>query len=281
MPHPRSSVPRWQRALITGASSGIGEAFARELAEAGTHLVLVARRTDRLAQIADELRQHGIEIEILGADLSQRSQVQLVAARLADEADPIDLLINNAGSSVWGQFDQQPIEVHEELLAVLVTAPMVLTHAAASAMALRGRGTILNISSTCGNGPVPQLASYGGAKAFINNFSQAVAAELGRSRVVVTTVVPGLTRTPIHEVSGQPIDTSSGAWMDPRSVARHALKAAAAGRRHVITGRRNRVESLFTPRYPYRLGGRILRVALRPTLVQQRWRTHRAARNRP
>src|SRR4029079_7734846 len=99
----------------------------------------------------------------------------------------------------WGRFDQQPIEAQEALLAVVAGAPMILTHAAAATMATRRAGTIINISSTAGTGPVPHLATYSGAKAFVNNFTQAVGIELRRSGVVVTTVVPGPTRTRIND----------------------------------------------------------------------------------
>jgi len=221
MPKRPSTRPRWQRALITGASSGIGAEFARTLAAEGTTLVLVARRVALLETVADECRRAGATVETLAADLSDREQVQMVAERLRTDADPIDLLVNNAGITVWGRFDQQPIERHEDLVAVLVTAPMVLTHAAANSMVSARVGTIINISSTAGNGPVPDLASYSGAKAFINNFSQAVSRELRRSGVNVTTVAAGPTRTPINDVSGHPIDTTGREWMEPRGSARH------------------------------------------------------------
>ena len=277
MPKPQRSVPRWQRALITGASAGIGAAFARELAAEGTALVLVARRTAPLETIANELREVGVDVEILVADLSDRAQVQRVADRVSATTDPVDLLINNAGISVWGRFDQQPIDRHEELLAVLVTAPMILTHAAAAAMTSRGAGTILNVSSLAGNGPVPELASYSGAKSFINTFSQAVSRELHRSGVVVTTVVPGQTRTQINDAAGHPIDTTGRDWMEPQKVVRQALAAAAAGRRHVIPGRRNRLEAMFTPRYPNGYGGLILRVGWAPMVVYRKLKERRSA----
>jgi short-subunit dehydrogenase len=275
MPKRHSSVPRWQRALVTGASSGIGAAFARELAAEGSALVLVARRADHLAEVADECRQAGVDVEILVADLSERAQVQRVADRASAQTDPVDLLINNAGITVWGRFDQQPIDRHEELLAVLVTAPMILTHAAAAAMASRGGGTIVNVSSTAGNGPVPDLASYSGAKAFINTFSQAVSREMRRSGVVVTTVVPGPTRTQINDAAGNPINTTGREWMEPQAVVRLALNAASGGRRHIIPGRRNQVEAIFTPRFPNGYGGLILRFVWAPMVLHRKWKERR------
>jgi short-subunit dehydrogenase len=275
MPKRSPSGPRWQRALITGASSGIGATFARALAAEGTALVLVARQPGRLETMADECRRAGVAVETLAVDLSDRAQVQLVAERLRSDPDPVDMLINNAGITVWGRFDQQSIDAHEELLAVVVTAPVILTHAAAAAMASRGAGTIINISSTVGNGPVPDLATYSGAKAFVNNFTQAVGIELRRSGVVVTTVVPGPTRTRINDHAGRPLDTTGREWMEPEIVVRQALAAAGAGRRHLITGRRNRLESLFTPRYPNGPGGIVLRAGWAPMTLLRKWKERR------
>jgi short-subunit dehydrogenase len=265
------SGPRWQRALITGASSGIGEAFARQLASEGTALLLVARRAAHLDTVADECRRAGVAVETLAADLSDHAQVRLVSERLCADVDPVDLLINNAGTTVWGRFDQQPIGRHEELVAVAVTAPMILTHAAAATMASRGSGTIVNVSSTAGNGPVPDLATYSGAKAFINNFTQAVSQELRGSGVTVTTVVPGPTRTRLNNIAERRLDATVREGMEPHIVVRQALAAASGGRRHVITGKRNRLEAFFTPRFPSGLGGLVLRAGWAPmTLLRKR-----------
>jgi short-subunit dehydrogenase len=153
---------------------------------------------------------------------------------------------------------------------------MILTHAAAATMTTRRAGTIINISSTAGNGPVPDLATYSGAKAFVNNFTQAVGIELRRSGVVVTTVVPGPTRTRINDAGGRALDTAGRDWMEPRVVVAQALAAAAAGRRHVITGARNRLEALFTPRYPSGPGGVALRAGWAPMTLLRKWKQRRA-----
>ena len=244
------SMPRWERALVTGASSGIGAEFARVLAAERTNLVLVARRQELLDALADELRREGVEVEVIRADLADRVQLESVAERVARSDVPIDLLINNAGISVAGAFHEQPLARHEELLAVCALAPMVLTHAAIRAMSARTTpGNIVNVSSVCGSGPIAGLASYSAAKGFLNNLSQSAAADIVGGNVIVTTVVPGPTRTAINAVAGAPLDTSGAQWMDPRDVARQSLDAAAEGRRHFVLGLVNRVRTALTPRF--------------------------------
>jgi hypothetical protein len=243
-------MPRWERALVTGASAGIGAEFARLLARERTHLVLVARREDLLDTLAAELRTNAVEVEVISADLADRAELERVAERVARSERPIDLLINNAGISVVGAFHEQPLARHEQLVAVCALAPMVLTYSAIRAMAARGgRGSIINVSSVCGSGPIAGLASYSAAKGFVNNLSQAAAADLDGGDIVVTTVVPGPTRTDIDEIAGMPLDTGGAEVMDPREVARQSLDAAAQGRRHVIPGYVNRVRMVLTPRF--------------------------------
>jgi short-subunit dehydrogenase len=243
-------VPRWQRALITGASSGIGEQFAQLLAEEGSDLVLVARREHLLHTLAERLRDAGIVVEVLCADLADRAQLDIVARRVLRSDSPIDLVVNNAGVSLAGRFHEQPLARHEELVAVCAIAPMVLTHAAMTAMSTRSiRGSILNVSSVCGSGPVAGLASYSAAKGFVNHLSQAAAADLGPGNVTITTVMPGPTRTAINDVGGTPLDTSGPEWMDPRDLARQSLDAADRGLRHFVPGYANRVRTALTPRF--------------------------------
>ena len=243
-------MARWDRALVTGSSSGIGEQFARELADERTDLVLVARRRELLDALAAELRDKGVEVEVLCADLTDRGQLELVAQRIAQSDAPIDLVINNAGVSVAGSFHEQPLARHEELVAVCAVAPMVLTHVAIRAMSARPRrGNVVNVSSVCGSGPIAGLASYSAAKGFVNNLSQAAAADLGDAKVTVTTVIPGPTRTSINAAGGTPVDTSGAEWMDPRDVAQQSLDAAHRGCRHFVPGYVNRVRAALTPRF--------------------------------
>jgi uncharacterized protein len=243
-------MARWKRALVTGSSSGIGEQFGCVLADERTDLVLVARRRELLDALAGELRSKGVAVEVLCADLADRAQLELVAERIARTDAPIDLVINNAGVSVAGNFHEQPLARHEELVAVCAIAPMVLTHAAIRAMSARQqRGNVVNVSSVCGSGPIAGLASYSAAKGFVNNLSQAAAADLGDDEITVTTVIPGPTRTSINTTGGTPLDTSGAEWMDPHDVAAQSLEAAHRGSRHFVPGYVNRVRNALTPRF--------------------------------
>ena len=250
-------MSRWTRALITGASSGIGEAFARKLASEGTDLVIVARREPLLQQLASQLQ--GIDVEVLRADLADDADVARVAQRLQQSDKPIDLLINNAGLSLFGGFQANSLEQHRHLVAVCALAPMTLMHAALQAMVERGRGNVINISSVCGSGPVGSLGSYSASKGFLNNLSQSAALDLaaaGHDDVVVTTVVPGPVKTPINEVAGTPVNMSG--WIEPDDFVPMVLDAAAAGKRLCVPERKNQLRNLLTPRYPYSTPGRFL-----------------------
>ncbi|MEO8696009.1 MAG: SDR family NAD(P)-dependent oxidoreductase [Acidimicrobiales bacterium] len=268
-------MSRWERALVTGASSGIGAEFARALAAEGTNLVLVARRLELLETLAAELRAKGVEVEVLRADLADRAQVEIVAERIARTDAPIDLLINNAGIAVAGAFHEQPLARHEELVAVCALAPMVLTHAAIRAMSARStRGNIINVSSVCGSGPITGLASYSASKGFLNHLSQAADADIRGRNVVVTAVMPGPTRTEINDLPGAPVDNNGAEVMDARDVAVQSLDAAAKGRRHFVPGFVNQVRTALTPRFSRgALGtGRnaMLTVGRKPSHVAQR-----------
>ena len=269
------TMSRWERALVTGASSGIGAEFARVLAAERTNLVLVARRKELLDALADELRSEGVEVEVIRADLADREQLEFVAARVARNDAPIELLINNAGIVVAGAFHEQPLARHEELVAVCAVAPMVLTHAAIRAMTARStRGNIVNVSSVCGSGPAAGLASYSAAKGFLNNLSQSAAADIVGRNVIVTTVVPGPTRTEIDDLPGAPVDNSGAEVMDARDVAMQSLDAAAAGRRHFVPGFVNRVRTALTPRFTGGAFGTsrnaVITIARKPSHVARR-----------
>jgi short-subunit dehydrogenase len=224
---------RWHRALVTGASEGIGEAFARELAARGADLVLVARRKDRLESIATELAsRHGVEAEVLAADLTKPSPLAEVEARLESDTRPIDLLVNNAGGASqhrpFLELDRDRLERDAYLNAL---ALLRLTHAAAEAMACRGEGNVINVSAGIAFYPLPGAAGYGAAKAFVNSLSEALDYELRDKGVRVTAVCPGFTRTGAQRRLGMNVDRVPDVlWMEPREVASAALRAAAKGR---------------------------------------------------
>jgi uncharacterized protein len=223
----------WQRALVTGASEGIGEAFARELASRGSDLVIVARRKDRLERLSAELAsRHGIEVEVLSADLTDQPALSAVEARLEADEQPIDLLVNNAG----GATQHRPfLELDRDRLArdayLNALALLRLTHAAGQAMARRGHGQVINVSAGVAFYPLPGAAAYGASKAFVNSLSEALAYELRDTGVRVTAVCPGFTRTGAQRRLGMNVERVPRVlWKEPEDVAVAALGAAARGR---------------------------------------------------
>ena len=223
----------WSRALVTGASEGIGEAFAREIAARGTHLVLVARREDTLGRLADELAaRRGIEVEPLAADLTEAAGLAAVEARLEASERPVDLLVNNAG----GASEHHPfLELDRDLLArdaqLNSLSLLRLTQAGAQAMAYRGGGNVINVSAGVAFYPLPGAAAYGAAKAFVNSLSEALEYELRPAGVGVTAVCPGFTRTNAQRRLGLRAERVPRVlWMEPGQVAVAALRAASRGR---------------------------------------------------
>ena len=231
-------MPDWQRALVTGASSGIGEAFARRLAADGADLVLVARSGETLERLADNLRaEHGGKVEVLPADLTTGDGRAPVVERLADDAAPVDLLVNNAGVGTSGAFGEIPVDRELALVDLNISALVTLTHAAVPAMRRHGRGGVINVSSLSGFQPYPFGATYGASKAFVTSFSKALHTELSGSGVRVLAVCPGFTRTNFQAAAGisrTPIP--DWLWLRPDQVAGEALAALAAGRSVRVPG---------------------------------------------
>ena len=236
-------IGTWNRALITGASSGIGRELARQLAAQGTDLVVVARSQERLQGLAAELgSEHHIQVEVLSADLSGRDQLDLVAQRIETEDRPIDLVINNAGFGFSGYFHELDLAGQSAMVDVNITALHRLSHAAARTMVPRERGGILNISSIAGYMVSPKSATYAATKSFVTSFSEALHEELRGFGITVTAVCPGLTHTEFHERAN--LDTSDYpdfAWQSAPDVANEALEALSTKQAKVITGNLNKV----------------------------------------
>ncbi len=222
----------WQRALVTGASSGIGEAFARRLAAGGTDLVLVARGAEALERLATHLRDtHRVAVDPLAADLSTAAGCATVAARLSDDVPPVDLLINNAGVGTSGAFGDIGLEREIDLITLNITALVRLTHAAVNAMRPRRHGGIINISSVTSFQPYPYGANYGASKAYVTSFSKALHTELAETGVRVLALCPGFTRTNFQSAAGiRRTPIPDWLWLTPNDVAREGLDALAAGR---------------------------------------------------
>lgn len=217
-------------ALITGASAGLGAEFARQIAAKHGDLVLVARRADALEELADELRRaHGVGVEVLTADLADENDVHRVAQRISDSANPIDLLINNAGFGLPLQFADNPIEDEVRHLRVHVEASMRLMHAALGVMRGRG-GRIINVASVAG---FISRSTYSACKSWLIGFSRWANGEYGRDGVSVTAVCPGFTHTTFHARMGlEPGKEGIPAimWLNAADVVREALRDAAKGK---------------------------------------------------
>ncbi|MFC4326689.1 SDR family NAD(P)-dependent oxidoreductase [Streptomyces andamanensis] len=216
-------------ALITGSTAGIGAAFARRLAADGHNLVLVARDTARLTEQATELHdRHGIEAEVLPADLASDEGIETVAARLGDRKNPVDLLVNNAGFGNKGRYLDVPMADELRMLKVHIEAVLRLTSAATAAMRERGRGGVVNVASVAAFVP---RGTYGASKAWVVQFTQGAARDLAGSGVRLMVLCPGFVRTEFHERAGMGTDNIPGwMWLDADKLVAAALADLARGR---------------------------------------------------
>ncbi|MER7044410.1 SDR family NAD(P)-dependent oxidoreductase [Streptomyces jumonjinensis] len=216
-------------ALITGATAGIGAAFARRLAADGHNLVLVARDTKRLQEQATELHdRHGVEAEVLTADLSLDEGIAAVETRLADRRDPVDLLVNNAGFGNKGRFLEVSMADELTMLKVHCEAVLRLTSAAAGAMRERGRGGVVNVASVAAFVP---RGTYGASKAWVVQFTQGTARDLAGTGVRMMALCPGFVRTEFHARAGMGTDNIPGwMWLDADKLVAAALTDLARGK---------------------------------------------------
>ncbi len=238
-------------ALVTGASSGIGESVAHKLGKAGVGMVLVARRKDRLEAIAAQYPN----VEVLVADLTTQSGLDAVISRLQSDSLPlIDLVVNNAGFGTSGAFVEADPQRLSNEISLNVNALTRISHEAIRQMQPRGRGFLLNVSSIASFQPGPELAVYAATKAFVTSLTEALHEELRGSGIRVTALCPGLTRTEFQSVSntsGLESTFPEFAWMSADDVARDGLRAVAEGRAICVPGLVNKslaTVSTFTPR---------------------------------
>ena len=228
--------------LVTGASSGIGKAFAELLARKGYAVVLTARRGDRLDALAGELNQkYGVTTHTIVADLAQPKASEQIAAELKSRNLVIDLLVNNAGYGVPGSYVNVSWGDHERFMQVMVTAVLDLTYRLLPGMIERGWGRIINIASVAGMVPAPAGHTlYGASKAFVIRLSEALAAENESKGVNVTAVCPGFTWSEFHDVTGtrDKMNNMPGLlWLKAEDVAREGYDAVMKGRPVVVNGR--------------------------------------------
>ena len=218
-------------AVVTGASSGIGRELARLAAADGYRTLLVARRQERLAELAAELREAtGLEARVAAADLTREAGLDAVAEAVGGDA--IEVLVNNAGFATWGPVEDTTEEALADVIALNIAALTRLTRRFLPSMRSHGRGFVLNVASTGAFLPGPDLAAYYASKAYVLSFSEALGEELRGSGVVVTCLCPGPTRTEFHEVAGM----GDAPFMD-RLWFMSAGRAAAAGWSGLTRGR--------------------------------------------
>lgn len=231
-------------ALVTGASAGIGQAFAERLARDGYDLTIVARSGERLDALAHRLRgDHGVEVEVLAADLTQGLDVSRAEGRI-QEVPALDLLVNNAGFGTYGRFADLPVEGEIAEINLNVVALVRLTRAALPRMIDRGAGGIINVSSMAGFQAAPFNATYGATKAYVTSFTEAIHEELRGTGVQVQALCPGFTRTEFQDRAG--IDVSglpSLAWMSADAVVDSSLAALDSSDVVHVPGFTNRVVS--------------------------------------
>lgn len=216
-------------ALITGASAGLGLEFARQYAEEGFDLVLVARTGSRLHELAEECgSRFGVTAEVLIADLVDRAALERVAERVRSTEAPIDVLVNNAGLGLKKSFTENPLEREEAAFDLMCRAVLVLSHAAATTMKGRGSGEIINVSSVAS---FIAGGTYSAAKAYVTVFTEGLATELAGTGVTATALCPGFTHTEFHERGEMDVSNLPEiAWLNAPDVVRTAIADSRAGK---------------------------------------------------
>ncbi|HTU29081.1 MAG TPA: SDR family oxidoreductase [Solirubrobacteraceae bacterium] len=259
-------------ALVTGASAGIGAEIARQLARRGHSVVLVARRKDRLEQLAAELNaEHSVRAETLGCDLSKAASRQRLPGRIASLGLEIDVLVNNAGFATGGAFHLSDPARELDQLRVLVEAPVALCSEFLPGMVRRGSGAVLNLASTAGMQPLPYSAGYSAAKAYILTFSEALHHELKGSGVTVTALAPGPVSTEFWDVAGWEVGSGQTfesavprpAWVSAEQAAEAGIKGLEAGHRVVVPGLPMRAAMLASQHVPHALKLPVIEWAMR------------------
>ncbi len=235
---------RNRTALVTGASSGIGTEIARELARRGYGVTLVARREDRLRELADELEATGVRAEVLATDLVDPASRAQLPQRVADLGLEVSILVNNAGFSTTGPVSESDVSAELRMIELNVAAVADLCSRFLPAMVERGGGAVLNVASTAAFQPLPYQSGYGASKAFVLSYTHALRGELRGTGVTATTLCPGPVKTEFAEAAGlgeTENSTPDFLWETADAVARAGVRGMLEGRAKVIPGPINRI----------------------------------------
>lgn len=254
--------------LVTGASSGIGEQLARRIAREKRDLVLVARRADRLEELAAALRaQHGVAVDVVPQDLVDPAGPDALVAELDRRGLDVDWLVNNAGFGTSGPFFRLPVEREVEQIRLNMKAPVALAGRLLPRMVARRRGLVMNVASVAGYGPMPYTATYAATKAFVIAWSEGLAVEMDGTGVRVLCVCPGFTRTEFQSVAKVKTEMVPGfAWMSAETVADQAVRAASGRSGVLVNGLLNNLMTVGMRLAPRRLLARAAAGAMRGRL---------------
>lgn len=242
-------------ALITGATSGIGRAFADRFASMGYDLIVTGRRKPFLESVAGEIaRKHDVNVSVIIAELSRESDIRKIVGAIAGN-ERLVVLVNNAGYGLKGLFIENTIDANLALARTLAAAPMCLVHAALPGMIKRREGVIINVSSLGAWAPAPVNGVYGGAKAFLNVFTESLHMEVRRYGIKVQALCPGFTATDFHRQMGveQEMQARRLYWMEPDDVVRYSLKCLERGKVVCVPGLVNRLLRALAGIVPRRL----------------------------
>jgi short-subunit dehydrogenase len=253
-------------ALVTGASSGIGAEFARQLAEAGHGVTLVARRDERLRALAADLRaRHGVRADVIACDLTDPEARAALPGRIRDGGVRVDVLVNDAGFATGGPLHTADLEDELHQVRLLCEAPVDLTRRFLPGMVARGEGAVITVSSTAAMQPLPHSAGYSAAKAHALAFTEAVHAEVRRHGVHVTALCPPPVRTELFEKTDHPVERVPRiAWLEADEVVRIGLDCARRNKRVVVPKPLARIQAAVSRHAPHALGLPLVERAFRP-----------------